>query len=92
MRSCYRCGKSLPDGRVECIGPCTMQQAVDNLIETCAEHETKKLVLCIELGMDEAKVKVDPQGYAAALSQFTELMSEIVKDSGLINFMKKEVQ
>ncbi|MDR3458004.1 MAG: hypothetical protein P4N60_11200 [Verrucomicrobiae bacterium] len=87
--SCYRCGKELPEGQVECEGACNMQQAVNQMLEH-EPAEVKRLVLGIELFMDQQKVRANPEAYALALEKFNGELGKLLVESGVIDFMLKK--
>ena len=72
--TCYKCGKELADGGVECD-------------PACGQTEESKLVLTIELRLNDRACITCPE-YLAAQQKFSELLGEILVDSGLSEFMR----
>lgn len=73
--SCYKCGKELPAGVVECEPMCGQ-----------APIPAGKLCLTIELRLNESAR--DNAEFRAAQQRFAEMLGKIIVESGLSEFIR----
>lgn len=84
--SCFKCGKELPEGQVECEDGCK-SRPLDNLPKITS---TDLPIIGMTLFVNVEKVHENKEGYFKAVERFNNMLQEALVISGLAKFVKED--
>ena len=86
--SCFKCGRELPVGQVECESGC--RPAAAGAMPGPPLSFTNIPVVAFTVDIDPVKADADEQGFMRSVQTFRTMLGEILVNSGLARFVKRE--
>jgi hypothetical protein len=87
MSSCWKCGRDLPEGQVECEEGCDGPESGGP--KRTAPKETK---FAIFIDLKDDVIEANKLEFSASQHRFLELMGKAVRESGFLKFVKREAK
>ena len=89
MSSCWKCGKELPEGQVECEYGCgEPARKLPTFGEAAAQRQLVPDHILVQVNLNLEAIAANPQKFETALVAFMTMLEQITMKSGLVEFAK----
>ena len=89
MSSCWKCGKELPEGQVECEYGCPESaRKLPTFAEAAAQKQVMPDHILVQVNLNLEAIAANPQKFEAVMVIFLTALEQITMKSGLHEFAK----